>query len=80
MSDKEEETRGRKRKELETTVLLDIIESHDEVLTTQEIRRKFNSREHRGVAHRTVWKNLDRIDCLQNIKVSDRTGWLKKGD
>lgn len=74
----DEETRGRKQKKLVKSTILEIVESHDEILTTQEIRRRYNNKEGSKVAWETVSKNLSSIDELKGLQVSNSVGWIKQ--
>ena len=77
MSDEEEEeTRGRHKKDLDSDLLKKIVDSTDEVLTTQEIRLKYNKEKDDSSAHQTVERNLASMDDLRSIKLKERTGWL----
>lgn len=71
----EDETRGRKKKELDEEVLTEIIREHDQLPTTQQVRKEYNSRMDTNIAWETVSNNLVDNDEFEGLQISDRTGW-----
>lgn len=74
----EDETRGRKKKELDEEVLTDIIRGFDQLPTTQQVRKEYNSRMDTNIAWETVSNNLVDNDEFEGLQISDRTGWELK--
>lgn len=72
------EGRGRNPKELDEELITEILSGTDQLLTTQQIRRKYNKEKEDTVAWETMNNRLNDSDRFQSFKVADRTGWDTK--